>query len=673
MKKLSHYLKKIILNIVKYVYSNRLFLSYTFLAIIGTMVVRHFTIGNFWSYKPLIADIGMILLIGSFGYLVKPKNQFIYFFFWLIFFSLIEIINSIYYMFYASFASMAELATVSQLETVSDSVYTQLRVIDFLYVLEPVIFYYIHNSLKTSPYYNLIGRVEKKMPMFISTLLVSLLFIGYTFASASNSDYSRLSKQWNRVYIVERFGIIIYQGNDAIQTIIPKLSSLFGYDDALNLMNDYFNDEDINWYNNTNKYTGILEGYNIIYIHMESMQNFLMDLSFNGEEVTPNLNKLSKEGMFFSNFYPQVSIGTSSDAEFMTLTGLLPSTNGPIFVSYADNTFRALPQFLKDRGYYTFSMHGNYQSMWNRSNVHPRLGYTDMYYRDSFEFNQDSKDPNNTDWVGLGINDKLFFQQAVDKLTTIEDSYSNYFGTLITLSNHSPFAPNPAFTLNINDYFTDSYGEQTSTCYLCERDVGKYIVSAHYADEALGEFIDLIKNSDHFNNTLFVFYGDHDAKLSYKDMNYLYNYDPITGELKDEYDPTYVNYDSYDHQLNKKTPLIFWTKNSKLKSILKSENSNIMGMYDLAPTLFNMLDIDYDYVLGHDIFNIKDNNIVIFPNGNFLTKEVYYNNSTGEYKELRGVVDAEFLNKSIEQSERALEVGNAIITYDLFNERKRDD
>ncbi len=318
-------------------------------------------------------------------------------------------------------------------------------------------------------------------------------------------------------------------------------------------------------------------------------------------------------------------------------------------------------------------MHGNYQSMWNRSNVHPRLGYTDMYYRDSFEFNQDSKDPNNTDLVGLGINDKLFFQQAVDKLTTIEDSYSNYFGTLITLSNHSPFAPNPAFTLNINDYFTDSYGEQTSTCYLCERDVGKYIVSAHYADEALGEFIDLIKNSDHFNNTLFVFYGDHDAKLSYKDMNYLYNYDPTTGELKDEYDPTYVNYDSYDHQLNKKTPLIFWTKNSKLKSILKGENSNIMGMYDLAPTLFNMLDIDYDYVLGHDIFNIKDNNIVIFPNGNFLTKEVYYNNSTGEYKELKGAVDTEFLNNSIEKSERALEVGNAIITYDLFNEKKRDD
>ena len=674
MKKVKKSFKNIFKNILKYIYSNRLFLSYLVLSIIGTMVVRHFTIGGFCAYKPLICDIGFILLIGAFGYLVKPKNQFKYFLAWLIFFSLVEVINSIYYMWYASFASLTELSTVSQLETVTDSVLTQLRIIDFIYILEPIIFYYIHNSLRKSSYYNLIGKVEKKMPMFITTLIVSLVFIGYTFASASGADYSRLSKQWNRVYIVERFGIIMYQFNDAVQTVIPKLSSLFGYEDAYNLVNDYFNDETIEKYDSKNKYSGILKDYNIIYIHMESMQNFLMSLSFNGEEVTPNLNKLSKEGMFFSNFYPEVSVGTSSDAEYITLTGLLPSSNGPVFVSYSDNTFRTLPQFLKERGYYTFSMHGNYQAMWNRNNVHPRLGYTDMYYRDTFTFNNDSKDPNNTDWVGLGINDELFFAQAVDKLKVIESEHQNYFGTLITLSNHSPFAPNPIFTLNINDYFTDSYGEQTSTCYLCERDVGKYIVSANYADKALGEFIDLIKNSEEFENTLFVFYGDHDAKLSYKDMNYLYNYDPVTGELKDELDPTYVDYDSYDHQLNKKTPLIFWTKNEKLSKILKGEVKYTMGMDDLAPTLFNMLDIDYDYTLGHDIFNIKDNNIVVFPNGNFLTKEIYYNNSTSEYKVFDGgTIDTNYLMSNIERSERALEVGNAIITYDLFNERKRAD
>ena len=96
-------------------------------------------------------------------------------------------------------------------------------------------------------------------------------------------------------------------------------------------------------------------------------------------------------------------------------------------------------------------------------------------------------------------------------------------------------------------------GERVSSCYLCNRDIGRYIVSSHYADEALGDFINYIKESDYFNNTVFVFYGDHDAKMSYKDMNYLYNYDYLTGELKSEDDETYKKYDSYDHNLNKKT------------------------------------------------------------------------------------------------------------------------
>ena len=62
-----------------------------------------------------------------------------------------------------------------------------------------------------------------------------------------------------------------------------------------------------------------------------------MDLEFNDVEVTPNLNKLAKEGMFFKNFYSPVSTGTSSDAEYMMLTGLLPSSSGTVFVSYANN------------------------------------------------------------------------------------------------------------------------------------------------------------------------------------------------------------------------------------------------------------------------------------------------------------------------------------------------
>ncbi len=675
MNVISKYINKFRLTVVKYVYTNRLFLTYLLLAILGAVILRGVTIGNPFSLKPFLVDFGMILLIGAFGYLVKPHNQFKYFFIWLIIFTMIEVVNSVYYIFYEGFASFTQLSTLSQAETVTDSIFAQLRLIDFIYLLQPIIFYYLHNILKSSTYYNILDKVENKKHMFIITFVASLLFLGYSFGTATSTDYSRLNKQWNRQHVVERFGIILYQGNDLFQTVIPRINSLFGRDEAYEMFVNYFNEDERNEYRGENKYTGILEGYNIVYIHMESMQDFLMDLEFNGTEVTPNLNNLAKEGMFFSNFYPQVSVGTSSDAEYIMLTGLLPSTGGTVFVNYSNNKFKTLATYLKDEGYYTFSMHGNLPSMWNRSNVHPRLGYTDLYYKDTFTFN-DEKNINNPDVIGLGINDKLFFEQAIQKLETIESTYTNYFGTLITLSNHSPFDPNPAFTLDLTDYYEDEVTKESkSSCYLCDRTIGKYIVSSHYADEALGDFINYIKNSSAFENTVFVFYGDHDAKMSYKDMNYLYNYDYLTGELKDESDESYIPYDSYDHNLNKKTPLIIWTKNKELSKIFKGEIKDVMGMYDAAPTLFNMLNINNEYVLGHDIFNIKGNDIVVFPNGNFLTDKIYRNNSTGTYKILKENVEIEddYIEKNTAYTERALEIGNAIIDYNLFDYDKDEE
>ena len=666
MKKFNVSLKKLRFLIIKYIYTNRLFLTYLILSLCGSIILRNVTI-NDTALDAMITDLGLILVIGAIGYFIKPKNQFKYFFVWLIIFTTMEVINSIYYTFYANFASISELATLSQTETVADSIFAQLRLVDFIYILQPVLFYRIHNTLKSSFYYNVMTKIEKGKSMVILTITVGVCFLIYSFGTATGTDYSRLSKQWNRAYIVERFGIIMYQANDIFQFIKPKINSLFGYEEARAMFLDYF--ENREKYDKKNKYTGILEGYNVVYVHMESMQNFLMDLEFNGKEVTPNLNKLAKEGLFFSNFYPQVSTGTSSDAEYMMLSGLLPSSSGTVFVSYSDNVFNTIATNLQDKGYYTFSMHGNYSSMWNRNNVHPRLGYQELHYRDTFTFNPE------TETIGLGINDKLFFSQAIEKLETFESTYENYFGTVITLSNHSPFAPNEAFSLDISDYYTNELGESVSSCYLCDRDIGRYIISSNYADEALGEFLKSIKESDKFNNTVFVFYGDHDAKMSYKDMNYLYNYDYLTGELKEESNETYIPYDTYDHQLNKKTPLIIWSKNKNLAKKLKGKVNIVMGMYDAVPTLYNMLDIENEYVLGHDIFNIKNNNIVIYPNGNYLTDKIYYNNSTGEYKILKEdiILESDYVTTNLEYAEKTLEVGNAIIMYDLFNQRREID
>ncbi len=673
-EKITLFFRKLRKNIIEYIATNRLFLTFVVLSMLGLMLVRNYTVGDMFSFEACISDFALVLLIGSFGYLVKPRNQYRYFMIVLIIFTLMEIINSVYYTFYTSFASFGELGTVGQTETVMGSVYERIKVTDLIYILFPFVFYFIHKKLLRTAYYNFMSVVEKGKKMCMVTLLVGCLFLAYTFVTATGTDYSRLAKQWNRVYVVERFGLVLYQINDLIQTLTPKFSSLFGYEEAAQSFIEFFTSDDIDLYDGENEYTNILEGYNVVFIHMEGMQTFLMDIEFNGVEATPNLNKIASEGMFFTNFYPQVSIGTSSDTEFTLLTSLLPAASGAVFTSYYDREYITIPKLLKEKGYYTFSMHGNYASMWNRATVHPLLGYDDMYFEDTYTYNTDSDDPDNLEYINLGISDKKFFEQVVPILEEIEANNTNYMGTIITLSNHSPFTYLEKYgeydmstTYEVCDEETEECSEVT-TDYLYGTAVGNYIMSAHYADEALGELFEYINNSDAFENTVFVLYGDHDVKLTKNQMNYLYNYDYTTGELKTEDDPTYVTYDDYDHELNKNTPLIIWTKNEELKEILQGEVDYVMGMYDVMPTLGNMLGIENEFAMGHDIFNIKDDNYVVFPNGNFLTSLIYYNNSESQYKVIQegAELTTDYITNLIAKTEAVLEVSNAIIVHDLI-------
>lgn len=659
-------LKNVKKNVVEYVLTNRLFISYCILALIATICIRKFTINSVFRIKPLITDLGLILLIGSFGYFVKPKNQFKYYFTCLIIINLTCLISSIYYRFFTSFASIGELATVGQTETVKGSIFDRLKIYDFIYIIIPFIFYLIHKKLLSSVYYSFIDKIEKSKKMFITTFCVGIVFVGYSLGVAKNSDYSRLAKQWNRLYIVERFGIIMYQVNDFVQYLTPQLSSLFGQEKATELFNDYFNTKEKT---KENKYTGVLTGKNIVFVHMESMQSFLMNLSFNGKDVTPNLKKLAKEGMHFTNFYPQVSTGTSSDTEFTLLTGLMPASSGTVFVSYYDRNYFTIPKYLVSRGYETFSMHGNLSSMWNRNKAHPSLGYNSMYFGDVFDYTD-------KDVINLGINDSLFFKEAIPMLENIEKNNTNYMGTVITLSNHSPFKlASMHSNLDLTSHYevTNDSGitQELEKDYLSSTSVGEYIKSANYADNALGDFISYIKNSNYFNNTVFVFYGDHDAKLSRNEINYLYNLNPETGGVYKKGDKNYVLYDYYEHELNKKTPLIIWSKNKELQSIFKGEVTYTMGMYNVAATILNMYGIYNKYNVGEDIFTVKDNNLVIYPNGNILTNKVYYNNSTNEYKELTDEkIDKEYLDNIKSIAEKRLDVSNAIIVYNLLENKK---
>jgi len=649
--------------VIRYIKYNRCFLSFVILSLISVTFLRSVTIGNFLGFKAMLFDLAIILLFGSFGYLFQPKNQYSYYLSNFIVYLLICIVNAIYYTFYSSFASFSLLSALGQVGEVGDAVFEKLKLLHFIYLIPLVLFWYINKKLKKRDYYSLVKKIEVGKKMFIRTIVVAFLLIVISCSMLSGTAISRLNKQWNREYIVERFGVIIYQGNDLVQTLRSKVNTLFGYDEASRKFVEHYNSIDSE--KNDNKYSDIYKDKNIMFMHLESMMTFFVGLEINGVEITPNLNKLTKEGLYFSNFYPEIGVGTSSDTEFTVSTSLLPVSSGTVFVSYYDRYYPSIQNLLSDKGYYTFSMHGNKSSMWNRNKMHPNLGYQDMFFEESYEIDE---------IVGLGLSDVSFFKQIVPILTDIEANNEKFMGNIIMLSNHTPFDDLDKYgelDLSYKGTISDEAGEKKEVQYdyLEGTKLGNYIKSAHYADMALGQFIDSLYSNDIMNDTLFVMYGDHDAKLSKSEFNYYYNFDFNTGELKSEDDPTYINYDYYANELNRKTPLILWTKNKKVHKEVKYP----MGMIDVMPTVANMIDLDIKYNLGHDIFDIKNENIVPFPNGNFLTEKVYYNASKEEYISLTSEpIDELYIENCKNYTENIIELSNDIIVYDLIkNEQDR--
>ena len=645
--------------------SNIEFCSFVLLSILCSLFLRIYTSGNI-ALNPLLYDISMPIIIGSFSYLIKPKRRYRYLLSLLIILVIVCIINSIYYKFYSSYASFSLLASLGQAKEVTDAVLEKIRLVQFVYILAPIIFILINKNNRNSVYLNFINKLESGKYLFRKAFIwgISIFIIGAL--STNGGAWSSLTKEWNREYTVNHFGITVYQINDFINTLRPTINSWVGYDVAYKKFIDFYSENKIKKSNN--EYTNRFKDYNIIFVHMESMSSFLLNLNINGVEITPNLNKLINEGMYFSNFYPEVSVGTSSDTEFTLVTSLMPASSGTVFVSYYDREYPSIQKLLKEKGYYTFSMHANKETMWNRNKMYRSLGYTDFYSQTSFNIDE---------VIGLGLSDKSFFKQALPILENIEENNNKYMGTIITLSNHTPFDNNELFEQIDLTYNTKIYNEKLykyediTYDYLDNTKLGDYIRSSHYADMALGEFIQSIKDSKSFNKTLFVFYGDHDPKLSLSEYNNYYNYDFETGTVRKVDDVNYISYDYYDNELNNKTPLIIWSKNG----LISGKIDYVMGMIDVMPTIGNMLGIYNEYALGKDIFEIKNNNIVAFPNGNFLTNRIYYRSSKEEYKplNLEDILSDDYINYGKKYTNDLIEVSNGIITHDLIKTSANKD
>ena len=709
-------MKEKLLNSLK---SNVLFLTFIISSLINSILLRTFTVKNFFSIKPVLADLAFILIISAIGFAIKtPKRRFAYYMPWLCFFTVLCVANSIYYTNYRSFISLSYLSTASQLGGVMDAVTESIlepKDLVFLWAIPVFIVVYVLLGKKDGYFEKLKENQHRKRAVLVSLATAGALAVVFC-TTLTGTDLSRLVKQWNREYVLSRFGLFTYQISDTVSSISAKLNVIFGYEENREVFDDFYeekekNDDEIE--NKTNAYTDVFKGKNIIAIHAESIQNFCLGTYINGEELTPNLNKLASEGLYFKNFYAQESVGTSSDSEFTFSTSLMPASSGTVAINYWDREYVTIQKLLGSLGYYTFSMHGNNGSYWNRLNLHASFGYDDFFnYETDFVIDES---------IGLGLSDKSFFRQAVEKIKTIHNEHDKFYGTLIMLTNHTPFTDIENYSdfsvtfdyMKLNEE-TGEY-ELYSAPFLEDTKLGSYFKSVHYADEAIGQLIEDLDSEGILDDTVIVIYGDHDAKIKEEFYETYFNYNPFTEEVLDEDDEGYIPVNDFAYNVNRSVPFIVWSKNGEAGHKVIDE---VMGMYDCQPTLGNMFGYENTFALGRDIFSLSEGeeNLVIFPTGNFITDTVYYNsqsdsffdltdyenvmlnascnqyfknmkpeeiyaedypeyklyadenysNDAFEAREDNDVVDSEYLTSRTEKAELEITISNAIIYYDMI-------
>lgn len=373
--------------------------------------------------------------------------------------------------------------------------------------------------------------------------------------------------------------------------------------------------------------TGIAKDKNLIVVQMEALQQFVINLKINSKEVTPNLNKLIGDSLYFDNVFYQVAGGNTSDAEFLTNNSLYPAKEGAIYHLYPENTYHSMANILKGKGYNTYSLHGFEKTFWNRNKMHMTLGFDRFFNEEDFVLDDFAG------WEGQALSDSSFFRQSLDKIDTSKPFYSFF----VTLSSHHPFTYFEDFDFDVGE-FQGTY-------------IGNYLKAANYLDKCIGEFIADLKKRGLYDNSLLVFYGDHSAVKKIEAEGLL--------QLLD------MEYSEQEWMKLQKVPLIIHYPNQSKSEVI----STIGGQIDILPTIANLMDFDAPYALGKDLLNHDDDKgYVILRDGSVITKDfIYFNDLREIYDFTDGKpLDLKLYSDKITSYINELSVSDIIITKDAF-------
>ena len=573
------------LNIVK----NKMF-WYTFMAILIKSIIFMCLISddkangvNFsrvvFSVPPVMVYFSFIILIVSFAFIFKGKSQLWAFFIINLIITVIYIGDIWYFRSNSVFLSLYMFKMTSNLDNLGSSIISMVRLVDVLFVLD--LFLQIYLIFKWSRNYKL--NVRRNLMSFVLTLIIPIIYLTY-----AHIKIDKLNKGFDGQMIFRNS----WAPNQTISNLTPIGYHFFDsyrfYEESKPYKLSETEEKNVkDWFEKKkenlpdNKYAGIFKGKNVIIIQWESLENFVINKEVEGQPITPVMNKIIKNSLYFDNFHEQVYNGTTSDAELITNTSAFPVREGTTFFRYPYNHYKSsLPNLMNKMGYTTIASHPDKGSYWNWMNSLKSIGYSKCL--DSTDYNIDEK-------IGLGLSDRSYLNQYAKVVEGLKQPFLAY---TVTLTSHSPFE------------LPEKYKELKLDKSLDDSKLGGYFQEIRYTDKYVGEFLDTLDKKGILDNSVVVIYGDHEGPHKF---------------YSDEVEK--MNVPKWMKENGRRVPLIIYSKGMQGETL--SVNG---GECDTKPTLAYLLGINKDWyendTLGRNLLNTNQDYAVL-SNRTYVGKETY--------------------------------------------------
>lgn len=547
--------------------------SMALLSMLRTPNSSSINLGGIYFGTPVIwAHLAIIVLICSLIFFFKEKGRLRTALIIDIVVTIIFIADIWYYRANGTFLSFRHLIHSEIFNPIGKNLFN-FRLVDLVFFIDFIILYLLYRFVKVEEI------IEKKLPFrlvkAISIFLASSLVIagGYYYVDMKQMlpGKNLFRNSWAPFQTFSDMSPLGYHGFDF--NFYRDKNKILNAEEAKGIEN-WLGDNKENLPDN--EYKGIVKGKNVIAIQVESLENFVINQKVYGQEITPNLNKLLSNSLYFNNIYEQNSSGTSSDADLLVNTSVFPVRKGTTFFSYPWTKYNTLQDLLNYEGYTTISTHAELPGNWNWAEAHKSFGAEKIW--DIGVYNQD-------EIIGLGLSDESYLKQISEKL---KNENTPFYAFMTTLTSHGPFEiPEDKKYLKLPKE-------------LDENMLGAYFQSVRYTDEAIGKFLNELEKNNQLDNTVIMIYGDHCGvhKFYEKDIEN----SPLEGDWwKDNH---------------KKIPFIIYSKDLQPEVISKAG-----GQSDFLPTISYLLGMDRskfeDTSMGRVLVN-TDRDAIILNNGEIM-------------------------------------------------------